>query len=236
MLTENKFSKYLIYAVGEIILVVIGILIALQINNWNEDRKTENIKQLYYKQLLVDFKKDENYMKKRASAIDSNMVKLKTYKEAFNSSDIPIMEISSIIGNLNWIYYDVQFQSNTIATLVNTGDIKLIPNQIREKLISLKKYQEHSESTSHTNNQRSMELTNYSSKFFGSSDFFNRITNQAKLFEYVTEEDNLIQGLITLEGAIDAKEFSEKSSLKKFKKILSDINEITILINEDLKK
>jgi hypothetical protein len=39
LLSENKFSKYLIYAVGEIILVVIGILIALQINNWNEKRK-----------------------------------------------------------------------------------------------------------------------------------------------------------------------------------------------------
>ena len=42
LLTENKFSKYLIYAIGEIVLVVIGILIALQINNWNENKaKTE---------------------------------------------------------------------------------------------------------------------------------------------------------------------------------------------------
>jgi hypothetical protein len=39
MLTENKFSKYLIYAMGEVFLVVIGILIALQINNWNETNK-----------------------------------------------------------------------------------------------------------------------------------------------------------------------------------------------------
>ena len=38
LLIENRFSKYLLYAVGEIILVVIGILIALQINNWNEER------------------------------------------------------------------------------------------------------------------------------------------------------------------------------------------------------
>ena len=38
LLTDNKFSKYLLYAVGEILLVVIGILIALQINNWNEER------------------------------------------------------------------------------------------------------------------------------------------------------------------------------------------------------
>ena len=44
ILSENQFSKYLFYSIGEIVLVVIGILIALQINNWNEyqkERKTE---------------------------------------------------------------------------------------------------------------------------------------------------------------------------------------------------
>jgi hypothetical protein len=40
LIGEKRFSKYLLYAIGEIILVVIGILIALQINNWNEDRLT----------------------------------------------------------------------------------------------------------------------------------------------------------------------------------------------------
>ena len=39
LLSENKFSRYLLYAIGEIVLVVIGILIALQINNWNDTRK-----------------------------------------------------------------------------------------------------------------------------------------------------------------------------------------------------
>ncbi len=39
MIKENKVSKYLLYAIGEIILVVIGILIALQVNTWNEYRK-----------------------------------------------------------------------------------------------------------------------------------------------------------------------------------------------------
>ena len=39
LLTENKFSKYMIYAIGEILLVMVGILLALQVNNWNENRK-----------------------------------------------------------------------------------------------------------------------------------------------------------------------------------------------------
>ncbi len=39
LLSQNRFSKYMLYAIGEILLVVIGILIALSINNWNEERK-----------------------------------------------------------------------------------------------------------------------------------------------------------------------------------------------------
>ena len=44
MLTENKIGRYLIYAIGEIILVMIGILLALQVNNWNESKKDRNRK------------------------------------------------------------------------------------------------------------------------------------------------------------------------------------------------
>ena len=54
MLTENKFSKYLLYAIGEIILVVIGILIALSINNWNENKKTQNQLSLILYNLIED--------------------------------------------------------------------------------------------------------------------------------------------------------------------------------------
>lgn len=58
LLTENKFSKYLLYAVGEIILVVIGILIALSINNWNEERKERNRLFNVYSLIAVDLSND----------------------------------------------------------------------------------------------------------------------------------------------------------------------------------
>lgn len=48
LLSQNRFRKYLLYAIGEIVLVVIGILIALQINNWNENKKQqENLNSIY---------------------------------------------------------------------------------------------------------------------------------------------------------------------------------------------
>ncbi|MGB6034831.1 MAG: DUF6090 family protein, partial [Cryomorphaceae bacterium] len=48
LLSKNKFTQYVIYAIGEIALVMIGILLALQVNNWNELRKQqESLKAIY---------------------------------------------------------------------------------------------------------------------------------------------------------------------------------------------
>ena len=54
MLTENKFSNYLLYAIGEIVLVVIGILIALSINNWNQEKKSLEKTNLLLTQVLKE--------------------------------------------------------------------------------------------------------------------------------------------------------------------------------------
>jgi len=58
MLTENKFSKYLIYAIGEIVLVVIGILIALSINNWNQEQQQKKVLNNIYATIKVDLQQD----------------------------------------------------------------------------------------------------------------------------------------------------------------------------------
>ena len=54
LLSESKFSKYLLYAIGEIVLVIIGILFALQINNWNSDKKAHQQELDFYTKLLND--------------------------------------------------------------------------------------------------------------------------------------------------------------------------------------
>ena len=58
LMEKNKTGKYFKYAFGEIVLVVIGILIALSINNWNENRKNKLTESEYYCKLLADFKLD----------------------------------------------------------------------------------------------------------------------------------------------------------------------------------
>ena len=62
MISRERFKNYVSYAIGEIFLVVLGILIALQINNWNENRKERKLEQDYYCRLKEDLQQDETHL------------------------------------------------------------------------------------------------------------------------------------------------------------------------------
>ena len=85
LLQEGKTTKYFKYAIGEIILVVIGILIALQINNWNENRKVKNLETQIYKELKSDLLQTKN---------DINQTILQ-HKKVLKSSQQLIIDISN---------------------------------------------------------------------------------------------------------------------------------------------
>jgi hypothetical protein len=70
LLTENKFSKYLLYAIGEIILVVIGILIALQINNWNSYKKDRIKEEKLLHGLVVNLELNKKLIIDRIGSMD----------------------------------------------------------------------------------------------------------------------------------------------------------------------
>ena len=55
LLSQNQVTRYLIYALGEILLVVIGILIALGVNNWNQDRISEQREEKILHGLYLEF-------------------------------------------------------------------------------------------------------------------------------------------------------------------------------------
>ena len=128
LFAEKKFQKYLFYAIGEIILVVIGILIALQINNWNERRllNESEIKSYYnIKQQLLDDQKELTEVKK------FNRYHSKVYEFANNiisSQDYNKQDSLALCAmRLAW-YSDFHRSGNIYETLVNSGDLKLLKN------------------------------------------------------------------------------------------------------------
>ena len=132
MLTENKFSKYLIYAIGEIILVVIGILLALQINNWNRGQSNHKMEVTILKELLKEFEENSirytETTKQQAYALKSTQsILLCLEKKDLNYKRDSIARFI-VAGPLN--YYRAEPVLGTYQSISASGDISLIQNAL----------------------------------------------------------------------------------------------------------
>ncbi|MFC2148991.1 DUF6090 family protein, partial [Bacteroidota bacterium] len=97
LLTENKFSKYLLYAIGEIVLVVIGILIALSINNWNEENKRNSLKSTYIKSLKSDLENDIIFLNSEIESLQNDLSKSESFSTRLSSSKATIDTLVKIV-------------------------------------------------------------------------------------------------------------------------------------------
>ncbi|HMC00661.1 MAG TPA: DUF6090 family protein [Flavobacteriaceae bacterium] len=136
LLAEGKTTNYLKYAIGEIILVVIGILIALQLNNWNESRKERTVETSILNELISDLNSDLNSLHEDVElnkrAIRSNLLihdHLSNNKEYHDSLDVHF-------GN---IQYNTQFTVNTggFENLKSRGFEIISNDSIRKAIIEL---------------------------------------------------------------------------------------------------
>ena len=132
LLSENKFSKYLLYGIGEIILVVIGILLALQINTWNEERKNAVSEQTYLMRLSQDIQSDviwlESYIGDRYERkVKSLQMGKEYYQGTYTIKDtldfLNRLGYGSVFGNIVWNFKKITYQQ-----LTSTGDFDKISN------------------------------------------------------------------------------------------------------------
>ena len=144
LLAENKFSKYLLYGIGEIVLVVIGILIALQINNWNENRKKQKLKASYKSSLMNDLSLDTLMLGRLIIENHKISTSLEMQQRRILGPETPIDTLVHIAKNEFDPTFNVRFRynRNTINTLIASGNIDLFNKEINEMLMTLISIQE----------------------------------------------------------------------------------------------
>ncbi len=138
LLLENKTGKYFKYAIGEIILVVIGILIALQINNWNETKKEQAITNKYLSGFVSDLKKDRtqldnliNIRKKQITSVKAMLVMIET-----NHYDL-----DSFYGHFYYLFPFHKFRpnTNTLEEVLNSSHLRFITDEeVKNSLLDLR--------------------------------------------------------------------------------------------------
>ncbi len=134
LLSENKTGKYLKYAIGEIILVVIGILIALQINNWNESRKDRISEQVILKQLKSEFNSNLKQLDEKIGIRDYMMnsaIQLLATIDNPSTRNIDSIEMH-LAKTIPYTTFDPIL--NDLAT---SGNLRLIKNDSLKALLSV---------------------------------------------------------------------------------------------------
>lgn len=118
LLTENKFSKYLIYAIGEIVLVIIGILCALQINTWNEIRVNRNKLKMHLQEVLIDLKKDSTRIFYEIKLTNKRKDNSKLFLAI---EDYNLVPIDTLERHIETYYYPLPFRTSNFEKIEKSG-------------------------------------------------------------------------------------------------------------------
>jgi len=136
---NNMKGKYLKYAIGEIILVVIGILIALSVNNWNEERKKNLKGEELYKNLVSELEGNAKYYQKSLDGMDMHISFLDTLMKSWNLLSLDHVrsqiKYEYAIENLGIPFYMFSFShfldpsQDIYNPAINNGSIALLKNR-----------------------------------------------------------------------------------------------------------
>ena len=130
LLSEGKTGKYLKYAIGEIVLVMIGILLALQVNNWNNNRIELNEEKKVIEKLQLEFIENKKITTEFLVAMNSQVNTEKTLMSLIGASKEELNK-----HNLDSIFYvsfgpgEIRFADNTIKNIIQSGKLNLLKNK-----------------------------------------------------------------------------------------------------------
>ena len=236
LLSEGKTVKYLKYAVGEIVLVMIGILLALQVNNWNENRKLDNRRQEYYSQLLDDLNSDIIFIQSTIKDFSNYLKDYKAYTDYYNNDLLTPIQVHEQISKLPLISQPLTFNTSTIESLQNSGDIGLIQSDIRNRLIDLRRLQSLTIKRFEDTDNGKNDITQNISLLIGSTTLPERIINQPKISEFLNIDKKMKEMILVYEGIHRWKSISQQEAIGRLEDMLKEIDTIGKLINKEIKK
>ena len=234
LLTENKFSRYILYAIGEILLVVIGILIALQINNWNENKKNRSLEVNYIRGLISDLDYDIRGFSQGIDAIERHRKSADALLNCFKFNTT--LADSILIDHLSNLVIISRFNHrNTVMDdMKSAGRLNLISSDsIRQRIISYYKLAEGMIDGSERNNDWILNHIIASPDYTGSFDF-NSIIAATKLFPPTMKsiEVSPFEGIPSIEDP-DHPDRENIVNLISAKNMLEGLNKTYGLVSRD---
>ena len=242
LLIENKFSKYVLYAIGEIILVVVGILIALQINNANEADKIREKELGYLRGIKADLSLNilelQNFTESRENHITSANIILDFYENTpvtdldyFNFHAVNIM-----------LWFPSDYNNNTFQELINSGNLAIISNDsIKNDILNMEiGYKKITFIENHL--QHDFEELIYD-PYFRIANVNISLKNYFQQIENDQEESKIKISKEKVEALLESQKFkngcalsifNNKSLIQKYNDMISTTNQLIVRIDKEL--
>ena len=223
MIKEGKLKRYLLYAIGEILLVMIGISLAFQLDNWNDNRIKHNAEIRFYENIKEQLIDDKELIEGQENYNNYFMAQFKYANKIIETNDRSKLDtLGTIVRDLT-NYSDFDREANIYETMVNSGDVKLlqnieIVNGIRE-LEEIYNYVNRMENIHYDAMMKYVIVAISPVMSFATSE----IKNPDAIFTY--EFQNLVVMLLQI---MDEKD-------RTYHKALDEIERVTKLIDEELK-
>ncbi len=161
---NNKTGKYIKYAIGEILLVVIGILIALQINNWNQEYQNKKVANLYITDLIREVTIDITALNNRIKTNENMVINIDSiFMTIAIKKELSKNELISFFKRHELLTIESYFipEKSTFRQVESSSNGRLIPNKtLRDKLYQYYSFNERNEK----NGEISIQL--YQHSFF----------------------------------------------------------------------
>lgn len=236
LLKENKFKRYLIYAFGEIILVVIGILIALQVNNLNELSKKHDLEMKLLSNLKNDLNMESDDLKHIVKRRNSKA--LSAQKMAGYHNKMQVDTLKNYYSNFaNVLYWEVHYPNNkTFQELINSGNFSLIKNKtIKRNLLEIEgKYNQIKELREHMNADYEMFFYKEYKKIFDFSTAINVWAKPQQNHQLSPSEVENCLNNTAIKNGYTLAAFNNAELGKKSQEVLNLVEKTIILINEEL--
>lgn len=199
----KPLKNYVFYALGEMVLIVLSLLLALQLNELNQKSKNSKLRQSYYKSLIEDYQSDLKQIMIVKNAFQKELKQIDKFGQRLNSplaTQDTLIEIVRREFNPN-IPPFVSYTATTFETLKETGNVELLGNDVLQLINVLQKLHEEQKAYQHISlESHARLLENYLNNYPLKKGVINSGSLHEKLWSKIETKNLLLEfnGLLTI--------------------------------------
>jgi len=234
IVNEGKTGNYLKYAIGEILLVVIGILIAVQVNNWNEGRKEKIREKLLIQSIISDLKMDTLMINQNLRILKEDTTQVFGFIKRMSDSNVNLDTLVQI-ARFEFdprLRVSATFNDNTFKILLSTGSLNILDKWVQDELLQINEMHDANISRTQLNSGAVVSQVTAFARKYPLSDYGN-ISPDSKLADVIWKKAEFEELGVYLNALLAIRNVTNLYAIDQLNSIQKKTEEFLVRLNND---